>query len=56
MPDHRTTVTELITGLGALGIPDVATALAARPREMASVSPEQWELLAELHGGGLFRQ
>jgi hypothetical protein len=56
VPDHRTTVTELITGLGTLGIPDVASALEARPPEMVSMSPEQWDLLAELHAGGLFRQ
>ncbi|HEY8525821.1 MAG TPA: hypothetical protein VIL48_12690 [Acidimicrobiales bacterium] len=56
MPDHRTTVTELITGLGTLGRADLGEALAARPAEMVSVSPEQWDLLDELYRGGLYRQ
>jgi hypothetical protein len=46
----------LITGLGALGVADLGEALAARPAEMVSVSPERWDLLADLHRGGLFRQ
>lgn len=56
MADHRTTITELVTGLGALGYDDVESALEARPAEMVSLSPEQWNLLADLHRGGAFRQ
>ncbi|HZQ28703.1 MAG TPA: hypothetical protein VFA94_13485 [Acidimicrobiales bacterium] len=54
MADLRTTVTELATGLGMLGYPSVAEALAARPPEMASVSPELWDQLAGAHAGGAF--
>jgi hypothetical protein len=39
-----------------LGGSDLGNALAARPAEMVSVSPERWDLLDELHRGGLFRQ
>ena len=43
MPDARTTITELVTGLGMLGFARVEDALAARPGAMASISPELWE-------------
>jgi hypothetical protein len=56
MADHRTVVTELVTGLGTLGFDDLDAALAARPGEMASLSPEQWDLLDDLHRGGGYRQ
>ena len=56
LPDQRTTVTELVTGLGTLGFEDLRVALASRPAEMVSLSPEQWDLLDELHRGGLYRQ
>jgi hypothetical protein len=56
MADHRTVVTELVTGLGTLGFADLDEALAARPGEMASLSPEQWDLLDDLHRGGGYRQ
>ena len=52
MPSPRTTVTELATGLGMLGHPSVDEALAARPAEMVSVSPETWDLLGRLRAGG----
>lgn len=52
MADLRTTVTELVTGLGTLGFATAAEAIAARPAEMVSVSPEQWELLTRAHDGG----
>jgi hypothetical protein len=54
MADQRTTITELITGLGTLGYGSLAEALTARPAEMVSMSPEQWCLLEELHRGGAF--
>ena len=56
MADHRTVVTELVTGLGTLGFDDLGEALAARPGVMASLSPEQWDLLDDLHRGGGYRQ
>jgi hypothetical protein len=49
-------VTELVTGLGTLGYDDLGEALAARPGQMASLSPEQWDLLDDLHRGGGYRQ
>lgn len=57
MADLRTTVTELTTGLGMLGYPDIAGALADRPAEMASVAPEQWrQLEAAFSGGALSKE
>lgn len=56
MADRRTTVTELVTGLGMLGFDDLDAALAARPAEMVSVSPEVWTLLTEMRRGGAHRQ
>lgn len=52
MPDDRTTVTELVTGLGTLGHGDVGAALVARSPAMVSVSPELWGRLDALHAGG----
>ncbi|HMG40454.1 MAG TPA: hypothetical protein VK611_03965 [Acidimicrobiales bacterium] len=56
MADHRTTITELVTGLGTLGFGSLEEALAARPAEMVSMSPELWCLLEELHRGGAYGQ
>lgn len=50
--DDRTTVTELVTGLGTLGHDSVAEALAARPAAMVSVSPELWHRLGAFNEGG----
>lgn len=54
MPDRRTVVTELVTGLGMLGYPSVDEALSARPAEMADVAPGTWEQLATLRRGGWY--
>jgi hypothetical protein len=56
MADDRTTVTELITGLGMLGLDALETALAAKPGEMVSVSPEQWSHLEDLYRGGAYAE
>jgi hypothetical protein len=53
VPDDRTTVTELGTALGMLGFGTPATALAARPPELA-LSGGDWDRLCELHRGGRF--
>ena len=53
MADDRTTVTELVTGLGTLGYATIDDALRARPTEMVSVSPELWDLLDALCLGRL---
>jgi hypothetical protein len=52
LPDLRTTITDLVTGLGTLGYDSVAEAITARPAEMVSVSPEVWDLLGHAHDGG----
>ena len=52
MPDLRTTVTELATGLGMLGFDSPGEALQARPPAMVSASPETWGLLDGAHSGG----
>jgi len=43
--DLRTTITEVVTGLGMLGTDDVDHALAARPDEIANVAPDVWDTL-----------
>ena len=54
MPSDRTTVTELGTGLGMLGLPSIDQAVQARPPVMHSLSPEMWEHLARLRSGGAY--
>jgi hypothetical protein len=54
MPSDRTTVTELGTGLGMLGLPDIDHAVEARPVVMHSLSPEMWQHLAQLRAGGAY--
>lgn len=55
MPDLRTTLTELMTGLAMLGHHSVTDALADRPAEMVSVSPELWMTLESACAGGAHR-
>ena len=56
MPDLRTTITELVTGLGTLGFGSIDEALWSRPAEMVSVAPEDWDVLRRaLAGGALAR-
>jgi hypothetical protein len=43
--DLRTTITEVVTGLGMLGVDNVEHALAARPDAITNVSPAVWESL-----------
>ena len=54
MPSDRTTVTELGTGLGMLGLADIDQALQSRSAAMHSLSPEMWQHLARLRDGGAF--
>ena len=54
MPSDRTTVTELGTGLGMLGLPDIDEAVRSRTPVMHSLSPEMWERLARLRAGGAY--
>jgi hypothetical protein len=54
MPSERTTVTELGTGLGMLGLPDIDGAVRSRTPVMHTLSPEMWERLAALRAGGAY--
>ena len=54
MPNLRTMVTELGTGLGMLGDDDIDAALAARSPVMRSLSPEDWDLLGSARAGGAY--
>ncbi len=54
MPSDRTTVTELGTGLGMLGLRDLDEAIRSRSPVMRSLSPEMWQRLAELRDGGAY--
>jgi hypothetical protein len=54
MPSDRTTVTELGTGLGMLGLADVDESVRSRTPVMHSLSPEMWERLERLRAGGAY--
>ena len=54
MPSDRTTVTELGTGLGMLGLGSIDESVRARSSVMHSISPEMWERLTQLRSGGLY--
>ena len=54
MPSDRTTVTELGTGLGMLGLSGIDDAVRSRTPVMHSLSPEMWERLARLRAGGAY--
>ena len=54
MPSDRTTVTELGTGLGMLGLSDIDQAIRSCSATMHSLSPEKWQHLARLRSGGAF--
>ncbi len=54
MPSDRTTVTELGTGLGMLGVAGIDEAIRSRPAAMHSLSPEMWDRLDRLRSGGAY--
>jgi hypothetical protein len=54
VPSDRTTVTELGTGLGMLGLAGIDQAVASRTPVMHSLSPEMWQHLAGLRSGGAY--
>jgi hypothetical protein len=54
MPSERTTVTELGTALGMLGLGGVDEAVRSRTPVMHSISPEMWDRLARLRAGGAY--
>ena len=52
MPDTRTAVSEIVTGLGLYGFRDLAQALAARPRFIANVDDDVYDQLDEAFASG----
>jgi len=54
VPNLRTMVTEIGTGLGMLGLDSVDVALHRRPAVMRSLSPEDWDVLVAARTGGAF--
>jgi hypothetical protein len=50
--DLRTTLTEVVTGLGMFGFDDVDAALAARPESFTGVTTDVWEALARARKEG----
>ena len=54
MPSDRTTVTELGTALGMLGLAGIDEAVGSRTPVMHSLSPEMWERLTHLRSGGAY--
>jgi len=52
MPDLRTEITEIVTGLGTLGLPSIDDALEARPREMIHVEGCHWDRLTQARQQG----
>ncbi len=54
MPNLRTMVTELGTGLGMLGEGDLDQVLASRSAVMRSLSPDNWDLLSSIRAGGAY--
>jgi hypothetical protein len=54
VPNLRTMVTEVGTGLGMLGFNDLDLVLADRSPVMRNLSPEQWDQLQAARSGGAF--
>jgi hypothetical protein len=54
VPNLRTMVTELGTGLGMLGDDDLDKVLATRSAVMRSLSPDNWDLLNSVRAGGAY--
>jgi hypothetical protein len=54
VPSDRTTVTELGTGLGMLGLTGIDEAVRSHTPVMHSLSPEMWGRLAALRAGGAY--
>ena len=55
MPDTRTAVSEIVTGLGLYGFRDLAQALAARPRFITNVDDDVYDQLDEAFASGTSR-
>ena len=55
MPSERTEITEIVTGLGMLGIPSIDEAICLRPAAVTNVRDDQWERLEQLRTGEAHR-
>jgi hypothetical protein len=55
MADLRTTITEVVTGVGMLGFDDPEAALAARPDALVGVGPDVWDSLQRAWKEGVQR-
>jgi hypothetical protein len=55
LADLRTTITEVLTGLGMLGVDDIESALTARPETITHVTSEVWGDLQRAWKEGLHR-
>ena len=54
MPALRTEITEIVTGLGMLGIESLNVALDARPAEMVNVTAQDFDRLARARASGQY--
>jgi hypothetical protein len=54
MPSDRTFVTEIATGLGALGEDDLASVIACRTPVLTNLSDSDWDKLSELWHSGAY--
>lgn len=50
MPGIKTEISEIVTGLGMLGLPDVRAALDTRPRALVNVAAGVWDRIEEAYG------
>src|SRR3954471_8498576 len=55
LADLRTTITEVLTGLGMLAVDDIDNALTARPETITNVTPSVWGELQRAWKEGLHR-
>ncbi len=52
MPELKTEITEIVTGLGMTGIDNLDDAIAARPAVLLHVKPEHWDRLEQTRANG----
>ncbi len=56
MPPLRSEITEIVTGLGMLGFPDIDRALEVRPDSVRNVGPEHYDRLDAARTAGLHQR
>ena len=52
MPDEKTAITEVVTGLGATGVGSIDEALAARPKALTGIDDPTWERIIRARSEG----